>query len=292
MPRDHIIPKFILRGFAINPEANKQNQKIMIYNRETKEIKIEKIADAYALRDFNSPELEKLLAQEYESKVAKIFQRITDCALSNKKNITLSNSEYRLLFRFFVIMWRRNDIQIDKARKMCVELENMLKDIFGESYYDMLKHEFKNITIEDMFNEQKDEIMRIFYEKAISETNDDDPTVLKTIKYYQPFIVHNKSNINFLLHNTYATLRYFLQKNQQEVENSDIPSIMIYPISNKLCFCMLISEKEIDINKEYFNLSIETCDEDDKIKEFFIDGYITNTATSLVVDNTNVEFVK
>ena len=63
MPRDHIIPKFILRGFAINPEANKQNQKIMIYNRETKEIKIEKIADAYALRDFNSPELEKLLAR-------------------------------------------------------------------------------------------------------------------------------------------------------------------------------------------------------------------------------------
>ncbi|MDE6945859.1 MAG: DUF4238 domain-containing protein [Anaeroplasmataceae bacterium] len=292
MPKDHIIPKFILRGFAINPEANKQNQKIMIYNKETKQIKTEKIADAYALRDFNSPELEKLLAQEYESKVAKIFQRITNRALSNKKNITLSNSEYRLLFRFFVIMWRRNDIQIDKARKMCVELENMLKDIFGESYYDMIKPEFKNITIEDIFNEQKDELMRIFYEKSIAETNDDDPTVLKTIKYYQPFIVYNKSDIHFLLHNTYATLRYFLPKQQKEVEYTDIPSIMIYPISNKLCFCMLFSKNEIDINQESFNLSIETWNNNDKIKEFFIDGYITNTATSLVVDNTNVQFVK
>lgn len=59
MSRDHIIPQFILRGFAINPTAAKSKQKIMIYDRKTKKIKTEKIADAYAIQDFNSPETEK-----------------------------------------------------------------------------------------------------------------------------------------------------------------------------------------------------------------------------------------
>lgn len=69
MSRDHIIPQFILRGFAINPTANKQNQKIMIYDKATKQVHTKKIADTYSLLNFNSPETEKYLANEYESKV-------------------------------------------------------------------------------------------------------------------------------------------------------------------------------------------------------------------------------
>ena len=77
MSRDHIIPQFILRGFAINPAANKQNQKIMIYDKDTKQVHTKKIADTYSLLDFNSPETEKYLANEYESKVAKIDRKST-----------------------------------------------------------------------------------------------------------------------------------------------------------------------------------------------------------------------
>ena len=103
MSRDHIIPQFILRGFAINPTASKQNHKIMIYDKATKQVHTEKIADAYAIRDFNSPETEKYLAHEYESGVAKIFQRIADNAANNQKSVILSNSEYKLLFRFSLL---------------------------------------------------------------------------------------------------------------------------------------------------------------------------------------------
>lgn len=55
-----------------------------------------------------------------------------------------------------------------------------------------------------------------------------------------------------MLHNTYATLRYFIPKNQKEIYDDNITSIMIYPISNTLCFCMLRNENEIDITKEEF----------------------------------------
>ena len=89
MSRDHIIPQFILRGFAINPAANKQNQKIMIYDKDTKQVHTKKIADAYSLRNFNSPETEKYLAYEYESKVAKIFQRASKAEKEKKLSISL-----------------------------------------------------------------------------------------------------------------------------------------------------------------------------------------------------------
>lgn len=42
MSRDHIIPQFILRGFAINPIEKKQNQKIMIYDKDTKQVHTKK----------------------------------------------------------------------------------------------------------------------------------------------------------------------------------------------------------------------------------------------------------
>lgn len=237
MSRDHIIPQFILRGFAINPAANKQNQKIMIYDKDTKQVHTKKIADTYSLLDFNSPETEKYLANEYESKVAKIFQRASKAASEKQQSISLSNNEYKLLVRFFVIMWRRNNIQLEKAKEMGIQLENMLKSLFGNHYKEMLKPEYKDYSFEKMFDEKIDVVRKTLYDNIIPETKDDDPTVLKTIRYYSPFIINNTSNIHFLLHNTYATLRYMVPKSQNEIYAEDIPGIMIYPISKTLCFC-------------------------------------------------------
>ena len=118
MSRDHIIPRFILRGFALDPTENKKHQKIMIYDKETKQLLVEEINDAYALEDFNSTETEQYLANKYESKVAKLFQRILETVNKNQKLMAFSESEYKLLIRFFVIMWRRNDIQLKKAKEM------------------------------------------------------------------------------------------------------------------------------------------------------------------------------
>ena len=292
MSRDHIIPQFILRGFAINPAANKQNQKIMIYDKDTKQVHTKKIADTYSLLDFNSPETEKYLANEYESKVAKIFQRASKAASEKQQSISLSNKEYKMLFRFFVIMWRRNDIQLEKAKEMGIQLENMLKSLFGNHYKEMLKPEYKDYSFEKMFDEKMDDVRKALYDKVIPETKDDDPTVLKTIKHYSPFIVNNTSNIHFLLHNTYATLRYMVPKNQNEIYAEDIPSIMIYPISKTLCFCMILKEKETDTDKEEFNIPIEAWCNDEDIKLHFIDGYITQTAKSFIVDETNIDFIK
>lgn len=292
MSRDHIIPQFILRGFAINPAANKQNQKIMIYDKDTKQVHTKKIADTYSLLDFNSPETEKYLANEYESKVAKIFQRASKAASEKQQSISLSNKEYKMLFRFFVIMWRRNNIQLEKAKEMGIQLENMLKSLFGNHYKELLKPEYKDYSFEKMFDEKMDDVRKALYDKVIPETKDDDPTVLKTIKHYSPFIVNNTSNIHFLLHNTYATLRYMVPKSQNEIYAEDIPSIMIYPISKTLCFCMILKEKETDTDKEEFNIPIEAWCNDEDIKLHFIDGYITQTAKSFIVDETNIDFIK
>ena len=298
MPRDHIIPRFILKGFSVNPSANIVNQKVMIFDKATRTIKTEKISDAYTIRDFNSEKTEKFLAHEYESRVAKIFQKITKSVEDGNNSIFLNNSEYRLLFRFFIIMWRRNNIQVDRAKQMGLELQKVMEVILGKDLGSALKPEFQNRPFEEVYNEMfekmKDELGKNFYDKVIPETNDDDPTVQKTIKNYVPFIVHNKSNIHFLLHNSYATLRYMLPQGYdiRNISGYDEPSIIIEPISNTLCFCLILCEKEIDITKENFEIPINVYTDDEDIKRDFIDGYITSVAKSFIVDSTNIDLVK
>lgn len=89
MSRDHIIPKFILKGFAINPEVAPKNQAVLIYDVKRKETKRIKIADAYQLENFNSDITEKHLAYNYENDVAKLFQRIKEIAAAEKKRLFL-----------------------------------------------------------------------------------------------------------------------------------------------------------------------------------------------------------
>ena len=112
MALHHILPKFILRGFCINPNDDKKDHEIMIYDRKSGNLNIEKINTAYAKENFNSQKTEILLCEDYENNIARLFQRIKKRAVDNEKDVVLSNEEYRLLFRFFTIMWRRNDKHI------------------------------------------------------------------------------------------------------------------------------------------------------------------------------------
>lgn len=292
MSRDHIIPRFILRGFVLDPTENKKHQKIMIYDKETKQLFVEEINDAYALEDFNSPETERYLANKYESKVAKLFQRISETVNKDQKFVAFSESEYKLLIRFFVIMWRRNDIQLEKAKEMASQFDNIMKSLSGVNYNKLFNAKYDGQSVEKIFNDNIEDIRVSFYDKVIRETTNDDPTVLKTIRYYRPIIVENKSKIHFLLHNTYSTLRYMVPKNQLEVSEADVPSIMLYPISRTLCFCLLYNGKGTELSKDTIDIPIECWNSDDDIKLHFIHGYITPTAKSFIVDETNVEFVK
>lgn len=292
MSRDHIIPRFILRGFAISPTKSKSKQRIMIYNKETRLVITEKIDDAYALPNFNSPDTEQYLANEYESKVARLFQRIAGAANTNQPCASFSTDEYNLLFRFFVIMWRRNDIHLERTREMALQFEGYFKSIFGSHYKAMLNPEYKDYTIEKIFNEKIDDIRTVLYDKLIRETTDDDTTVLKTIMNYHPVIIENKSKIHFLLHNTYSTLVYAVSKNQTDINTEDMPGFMICPISKTLCFCLLPGKNETSLSKGHTKIPIEIWDNDEDIKRHFIDGYITKTAKSFVVDETNMDFVQ
>lgn len=262
----------------------------MIYDKTTKQAVVKNIADAYSIINFNSPETEKLLATKYESKIAPLFQRIFEAAAKNQNSVIFSNSEYKLLFRFFVIMWRRNNIQLEKAKEMFKDFGSRLNSLI--SYGNIVRPGYMDYYCEKVFEERTDEIKKILYDEVIRKTKDSDDTVLKTIKHYSPFIINNKSKIHFLLHDTYATLMYLIPKNQIEVDANDTPAMMIYPISNTLCFCMLYSDKEIDITKEKFEMPLEICNDEELIKQCFIDTYITKTAKSYVVDETNIDFVR
>ena len=70
MSRDHIIPKFILKGFAINPEVAPKNQAVLIYDVKRKETKRIKIADEYQREKNNTNITEKHMTYKYKNDVA------------------------------------------------------------------------------------------------------------------------------------------------------------------------------------------------------------------------------
>lgn len=291
MALHHIIPKFILRGFTINPEAERNEQEIMIHYKSSKKTYVEKINTSYSKENFNSPETETLLANEYENKVAIIFQRIKKRAINNEKDVVLSNEEYKLLFRFFTIMWRRNYIHIEKGRNIITKIETELKNMLGGSYNTIKSEKYKDVSLEEYFTNNETELRQKLYNKLISSTNDNSESVLKNIKNYIPIIVHNKSNIHFMLHNTYGTMNYILKKGCYEANEFDYPINILEPISNKLCFYLMPSKDEINLNMNEYKISIEHWDNAEQIKQFFIDGYITPQATSFVVDDTNKDLI-
>lgn len=292
MSKDHIIPQFILRGFAINPSSSKANQKVMVYYKDTQTIKKQKIVDVYSIQDFNSQTTERSLAEQYESNVAKLFQRIAFSATAKEGSVVFSNAEYRLLHRFFVIMWRRNSIHMEQALDLGNQLENMLKAVFGNQYQQMLKPEYKDYSFERMFKEKYDDLRHSFYEKVVSETSDDDPTVKKSFEMYSPSIIYNTSNIHFLLHNTYSTVVYAAPKNTSFISYNDNPFRILLPISNTLFFDLVLSEEKIDCTKNEYHIPIEVCSNPQIIKQYYIDSYKIPNARSYIVDETNKLFVQ
>lgn len=291
MPRDHIIPKFILKGFAIHPNAAKDEQEVLIYDVKAKTTHEEKINDAYAIRDFNSPETEKYLCDEYENKIAMLFQRIKKRAKDNEKDVTFSNEEYKLLFRFFTIMWRRNNLHIETGRQLVKEIETNLTRILGDNYSKIKNKNFENISLQDYYNNNESEISKIYYDILIQQTTDNDSTVLKTIKNYLPTVVFNTSDIHFILHNSYGTMNYITQK-EHEPNFNDFPMTIIEPISRNLCFLLILCKDEINLSKDEYKIKIENWHNNEEIKQFFIDGYITPQATSFVVDDTNLKYIR
>ncbi len=291
MALHHILPKFILRGFCINPNENKNNQEIMIYDRKSGILNKEKINTAYSKENFNSTKIETLLCKNYENDVARLFQRIKKRATDNEKDVMLSNKEYKLLFRFFTIMWRRNDIHMINSKKMIVEFESIFSNILGNDYNKIKTEQYKNDSLPEYFEKNEDIIRDVLYDKLILDTTDNDPTVLKTITNYYPIIVYNTSNIHFVLHNTYSTLNYYIPEDRM-VSFLDIPRTIIEPISNNTCIFLILRENKIDLTNKAFKLKIERLSEDELIKQFFIDNYITPQATSFVVDDTNLKYVK
>lgn len=291
MSIDHIIPRFVLKGYALNPSAEAKEQEIRILNRKTQNISVKKIKEAYAIEDFNSKQTERLLCEEYETKVARIFQRINKRAEDNENHVVLSNDEYKLLFRFFVIMWRRNDIHIDKSRILLKDIHNSMRVILGDNLQKMLKPEYRDLDINQLMEEELNKHMKDLYDKIIDQTDENDPTVKKTILHYKPIIIYNKSNINFTLHNTYGTTIYMVKQGTMP-NYIDIPFRIIEPISNKLCFSLMLTSEKVSLEEKVYKIEIKIIEDDNDIKEHFIEEYITGQATSFVVDGTNAEIVK
>lgn len=282
MSRDHYIPQLILRGFALDPTLAKDKREISILDTNTLQVETKLIGNSFMKVDCNSEGTETKFAQNYETPMGNILQQIKNAIRKNQTECLLKKSAYQKLFQFLVIMWRRNIIQVKKMEEYVAIFDKIFSSIspFNES----------EKTISQYYKENEDVCRKAFYEYVISITKQDEKIVKKTIENYRPIIIHNTTNVHFILHNTYSTLRYCCKPNEQ-IGFDDMPVHMIFPLSNDLCLDLILREQPLQLDKKQYSIEIETWDNPDDIKQFMIDGYITPTAESIVVDNTNLQFV-
>lgn len=282
MSRDHYIPQLILRGFALDPTLAKDKQEISILDTNTFQVETKLIGNSFMKVDCNSEETETKFAQIYETPMGNILQQIKNAISKNQTECLLKKSAYQKVFQFLVIMWRRNIIQVKKMEEYVALFDKIFSSIspFNES----------EKSISQYYKENEDVCRKAFYEYVMRITKQDEETVKKTIENYRPIIIHNTTNVHFILHNTYSTLRYCCKPNEQ-IGFDDMPINMICPLSNELCLDLLLREQPLQLDKKQYPIEIETWDNPDDIKQFMIDGYITPTAESIVVDSTNLQFV-
>ncbi|MFA5037381.1 MAG: hypothetical protein WC479_09430 [Candidatus Izemoplasmatales bacterium] len=273
---DHILPQVLLRGFAYNSFVNKQDAQIKVLTQTG--VSIGLVKDLYQQNMFYSRETEAMLDHDYEQPFGIIKKKLIESLIvSDLDEYSLSTIEYFLLIKFFVILWRRNEVHIEKT-------VGIVKAIMEDSYLrPMLKPENQNKTSDELTNSIKQNLQEEVYHKIISETNNDDPTVQKTFHLYTPIIVINHCEITFPLHNKYATAQ------QRINEDPEYPRMTIEPITNRIYMVFKRQESHYD-EKTQVPIKVihlhETFDVEAMIGLYLIPGL-----KSIVVDDSNWVFV-
>lgn len=274
---DHIIPQVLLRGFSYNKHVSKQNQKIKMLT-PNKLIR-DKISELYQKMGFYSRDTESFLDEFYENPFGKLKVKFENQLISDTNfKFEMSEDDYWFLLRFFVVMWRRNDKQINDA---ILFAKNFLDD---PAYRGMMLDQYKNTSSEELIKLTENKLREELYKEAVYSTTNKDETVLKTYKDYLPSVIINKSTIHFPLHNKYATILNY--KNASDSH----PDISIEPITNRI---WVVLRKNINHRSHMDKVIIPVkYIENDEIIADLIRLYVLDSSSSVVVDDTNFDIVK
>jgi hypothetical protein len=275
---DHIIPQVLLRGFSINPDVNNKKQKIMYFNGE--KASVGKICNLYQKDNYYSRDVETELDRKFEQPFGVIKKNMVDTFLNKNETVyEIAKEDYYKLIKFFVIMWRRNDIQMRKLEQMT---ELVLVNPNIRKY---MKKEFQRLSPKKMFSNHEQELREAVYKNVIYTTTNSDPTVKKSVYDYYPLIVVNKTAVHFPLHSKYASV------NQYTSRDVLYPDFTIEPITKDLFVILRIKKKHGLFNSNILKIPVVNVYDEDLIKGI-IKLYLLGDTDSVVVDETNLEIVQ
>lgn len=275
---DHILPQVLLRGFSINNPFKKEDYKIMILTPE-KTIQ-DKIRFQYQEENFYSRETEHLLDKKFENNFGRIKKKIVDELLNTEVDtFRLKKDDFYELILFFVTMWRRNDVQIEKT--MTVSKFFLNNPILRSKMLPM----YQQMSTEDLIKLNINEVKRQLYDNIINMTNRNDPTVIKTYRDYIPVVLINKTDILFPLHNKYATVHYIFKTKDEEY-----PDFTMEPITNRI---MMLFVKKINhgSDDDIKKIKVIRVNSSEEIK-LIINLYIIDSVKSVVVDKSCIDIVE
>jgi hypothetical protein len=267
--KNHIIPKVLLKGYAFNEKENR------IKFLEKDEIKDGNISNLFQIREYYNDETEFILNQQFESDYGRIRKIIIESELEkNKEKVILSSKEYNHLIRFYTIMWRRNDENYNNNK---ILLKNIIKSQIDLGLLP------SNFNLEDAVDNI--EIQHQLFENMAKLTKPNDPVIIRTMSWYKPYLIFNESDISFPLHSKIGTINKF------DTEDPLFPRMLMEPVTKNILLLLILNEnvKQNNINNKAIN---KIYLDDRNMIELIIKFYIVRTSTKVVVDDSNIEFIR
>jgi len=238
---NHIIPRVLLKQFV---ENYPKNRIVKYFDTDLKE-KQKNIRRTAGEEGFYSDDKELELGI-YESKFGEIIKKIKETP--KKKFISLTYDEYCILLEFYTIQWRRTKYGILSKKEKIFDFTQNMISIFDKMGFEKLK-DYNEELLKDRFEKEfegiKEEAIDIYEDEYTAITG----VMQKSINFYKPFLVVNRTDVHFCLHDKVMTVI-------GTVDDTDLglPQKLIYPLTSKL---MLVLQRSMKPIKRNVNVNIE-----------------------------------
>ena len=273
---NHIVPRVLLKQFI---DDYPRNRIVKYLDSDLKEHR-GNIRRVSGEEGFYSDEKELELGK-YESRFGEIIAKIK--TLTRQKYVSLTYSEYCNILEFYTIQWRRTqygreskrNLLLDYSEKMYHYFDNLgFKKVEGASKEKMFE------AIQKEYDENEETVIDIYEDEYDSITG----VLFKSLNFYTPFLVQNKSKLKFCLHDKVLTAI-----NPIEQAGTEFPDTLIYPLTKDVTLMLQRSKKYV-IEDRNVNIKVLKLKSEKEVKNL-LRNYILGSSKEVYYIN-GADFIK
>lgn len=273
---NHIVPQVLLKQFVENYPENKIIKFLDSSLTENKG----SVRRTSGKEGFYSDEKELELGT-YESKFGRVVKRIKERI--NQKYVSLEYQDYCNLLEFYTIQWRRTQYGRESKKEQLFDFSEKMYKLFEDLGFEKKEGVTRDDLLEKLeiiYGEREEEVIDIYEDEYNSITG----VMFKSLNFYTPTLISNKTDIKFCLHDKVLTTL-----NTIDNLGGDFPETLIYPCTKEI-FLLLQRSKQYVFKDRNVNIKVEKLKNDEEVEEFLW-NYILGSCSKIYYVN-GLDFIK